>query len=241
MTRGLGEKQRKDRLLTTSKIASYLSVTPFTYEQLQKESKIQRKRLREGLDEMVRKRIVFKHRFSIRKDHNIEYNSMYYLLNWSNNESKQLVQYYFDNPSIENNASRALKKQGNREDKNFVRDKSDQLNTLMKRESVSDIISEEDYQEYIASLAQIQKDFVFKAVEKQVRLNYHEPTDVDVRQASELVDVALNKGYSFLDALIRLSADKIGGAGAGIYRFTKLWEVMEKKGLIRKYANEIPW
>ena len=42
MTRGLGERQRKERLLTTSKIASYLAVAPFTYEQLQRESKIQR-------------------------------------------------------------------------------------------------------------------------------------------------------------------------------------------------------
>jgi hypothetical protein len=106
LTRGLGERQRRDRLLTTSKIASYLAVRPFTYQELQRESKIQRKRLRDGLDELVLRKLVMRHKFSMRNDPNLEHNSIYYLLNWSKDESKQLVHYYYDNiPSAINKDS----------------------------------------------------------------------------------------------------------------------------------------
>jgi hypothetical protein len=41
-----------------------------------------------------------------------------------------------------------------------------------------------------------------------------------------------------LDALIKSSADeKI--EGAGIYRYSTLWEIIKKTGLIDKYKNEI--
>src|ERR671932_138183 len=101
MTRGLGERQRKDKLLTTSKIASYLAIRPYTYQALQRESKIHRRRLRDGLDDLVMRKLVIRHKFS-RKDPNLEHNAIYYLLNWSKTESKHLVDHYYSNLTTEN-------------------------------------------------------------------------------------------------------------------------------------------
>jgi hypothetical protein len=113
--RGLGERQRKERLLTDSKIAGFLSICPFTYEQLWRVSRIQRKTLRNRLDYFTRSSIVIKHRYSIPNeyryygymyDYSIPYRpplfgGNYYLLNLFNSTHyiEQLSSYNDDNSS----------------------------------------------------------------------------------------------------------------------------------------------
>ena len=102
--RGLGSKQKEQKLLTQAKVASFLSVSPFTYEQLSKITGIQRKILRNRLDELTAKKFVIKHDYEIPydriyygsvMDHPSQYNKLllktYYLLNCSNPESSNLI------------------------------------------------------------------------------------------------------------------------------------------------------
>ena len=232
MTRGLGERQRKDRLLTTSKIASYLAVRPFTYQELQRESKIQRKRLRDGLDELVMRKIVIRHKFSI-NDPNLERNSIYYLLSWSKTGSKQLVKYYYNNSST-NNKDAML----NNKDEKPVHNGIDQLNAVAKK--VEELtMSDEEWRQFCSLLRQGIRKCELRGVKEQIKLNDDEPSELDIRFTLKAVNYfALSKGYSFLDVLVKLSADeKI--EGIGIYTFTTLWEIMEKTGLLDKYKNEI--
>jgi hypothetical protein len=234
MTRGLGKRQIKDRLLTTSKIASYLAIRPFTYQELQKQSKIRRESLRVGLDDLVTRKIVIKHKFSVPNDPNIEHNRIYYLLNWSKTKTKQLVNHYYDNSLVNNNYT-VIERQAHREHKESVQ--TSQIDDILRKKRES-IISDEAYRELFASLRRAMRRIELDTVKKQRKLNYSEPSESDIRLTLEVVNLALNKKYSFLDALIKSSADeKIGGAG--IYRYSTLWEIMEKTGLLDKYKNEI--
>lgn len=238
MTRGLGERQRKDRLLTTSKIASYLAVRPFTYQELQKESKIQRKRLRDGLDELITHKTVIKHRFSISNDPNLEHNSIYYLLNWSKTESKQLVNHYYNNSnSSANNKDTILTNKDGKSVHNRTDQPSiiDQLNVIAKK--LESTTSHKEFRQLLSLVSLIRRNAEMYAVKEGMYLYDEEIPGVD--WALKLVNFfLLNKAYSFLDTLIKSSADeKI--EGLGIYRYSTLWEIMEKTGLLDKYKNEI--
>ena len=238
MTRGLGERQRKDRLLTTSKIASYLAVRPFTYQELQKESKIQRKRLRDGLDELITHKTVIKHRFYISNDPNLEHNSIYYLLNWSKTESKQLVNHYYNNSnSSANNKDTILTNKDGKSVHNRTDQPSiiDQLNVIAKK--LESTTSHKEFRQLLSLVSLIRRNAEMYAVKEGMYLYDEEIPGVD--WALKLVNFfLLNKAYSFLDTLIKSSADaKI--EGLGIYRYSTLWEIMEKTGLLDKYKNEI--
>lgn len=63
--RGLGLKQKEKRRVTEAKIVSFLSVSPFTYEQLRNISKIHRNILKLRLDQLSNNGIIMKHRYSI--------------------------------------------------------------------------------------------------------------------------------------------------------------------------------
>ena len=56
--------------------------------------------------ELVLRKLAIKHKFSMHNDSNLEHNNIYYLLNWSKDECKQLVHNYYDNiPSAINKDS----------------------------------------------------------------------------------------------------------------------------------------
>jgi hypothetical protein len=86
-------------------------VTPFTYHKLWKVSRIHRNTLRDRLDFLVAQGIVIKHKYSIPNNYHYHgcsmykypdldmlpfYNHIYYLLNCSKPESKQLVSHYLN-------------------------------------------------------------------------------------------------------------------------------------------------
>jgi DNA-binding HxlR family transcriptional regulator len=63
--RGLGERQYKERLMTKYKIVSLLDVSPFTFEQLWRISRIQRNVLRKNLNSLVEEETILVHNYSI--------------------------------------------------------------------------------------------------------------------------------------------------------------------------------
>jgi hypothetical protein len=105
--RGLGEKQKGEKIKTYSRILSLLEIAPFTYEQLQKISGIHRNTLRKSFNELILEDIIIEHtyRFEYTPKQRREYKQIplttttlnkhkYYLLNYNNNKK---ITYYLDN------------------------------------------------------------------------------------------------------------------------------------------------
>lgn len=101
MTRGLGEKQKNGRMLISYRIIYALYVKPYTYQQLWKVTKIHRNTLRQRLDQLVNDRIILKHRYNFPNDREKYYTRRdFYLLNWANKQSKEMVDYVFGNKQM---------------------------------------------------------------------------------------------------------------------------------------------
>jgi hypothetical protein len=96
--RGLGEKQRLDSYMTSSKVVFYLAKQPFTYYQLRRMTKIHGDVLRRRLNDLDSKGIIIKFKYTLgpmnRKTNPNAYKYDYYLLNWSNMKSKDYFDYY---------------------------------------------------------------------------------------------------------------------------------------------------
>jgi hypothetical protein len=236
MTRGLGERQRKDKLLTTSKIASYLAIRPYTYQALQRESKIHRRRLRDGLDDLVMRKLVIRHKFS-RKDPNLEHNAIYYLLNWSKTESKHLVDHYYSNLTTENINDAILRDKMGRN--KATEEYFEKMDFLSNEELQLSSLSDKELLQNMSSLALEMRKIDLTAAKRQLKLNEPEPSELSMRFTLKAADYYISrKGYSLLDFLVKLSADeKIEGIGINNYR--KLWEITEKTGLLDKHKSEI--
>jgi hypothetical protein len=118
LPRGLGEYQKELSYLTTLKICAILSIKYFTYQDLQRESKIQRKILKCKLEKLHKQRIINKYYKTYSSQYNI--NSEYvfvssdnkyhntisyptrisrygtvYILNYNNTESINFVKEYY--------------------------------------------------------------------------------------------------------------------------------------------------
>ena len=102
--RGLGEKQKEQKLMTSSRIISLLEIAPFTYEQLQKISDIHRNTLRKSLDCLILEDIIIEHkyRFEYSSNQRREYKQLpltaltlnkhnYYLLDYKNNKKLNII------------------------------------------------------------------------------------------------------------------------------------------------------
>src|SRR5919197_5431940 len=99
MTRGLGERQKNERMLTNYKIIGALYVQPYTYQQLWIATKIQRNTLKLRLDQLVKDNIIIKHHHAFRP-RVLKGSRDFYLLNWANKQSKEIVSSIFDDPLI---------------------------------------------------------------------------------------------------------------------------------------------
>jgi DNA-binding Lrp family transcriptional regulator len=87
-------------MLTSYKIVGALYVQPYTYEQLWRATKIQRNTLRLMLDQLVKDNIIIKHRHAFRPRVLNGRSRNFYLLNWANKQSKEIVSSIFDDPLI---------------------------------------------------------------------------------------------------------------------------------------------
>lgn len=115
--RGLGDRQEKERKMTSGKIVSLLEVSPFTFEQLWRVSRIHRNTLKKRLECLVNVGVVFTHKFSIPYTEEFYgymykypvanpytpplYGHTYYLLNCSSEASKGLTNFYYNNKAKE--------------------------------------------------------------------------------------------------------------------------------------------
>lgn len=99
ITRGLGKRQKNERMLTNYKIIGALYVQPYSYEQLRKATKIQRNTLRLMLDQLVKHNIIIKHNHAFRS-RALKGSRDFYLLNWANKQSKEIVSSIFDDPLL---------------------------------------------------------------------------------------------------------------------------------------------
>jgi hypothetical protein len=187
------------------------------------------------------RKLVIRHKFS-KKDPNLERNTVYYLLNWSKTESKQLVNHYYDNLSPEDINDVLLNSQPKTADqineKLAVQNNIDALGELLVSPS-SAYMSPKAHRQILSSLGLIIRKCELESVKRQLKSNYVEPSETDIHSTLEAVNYFISRrGYSFLDFLVKLSADeKI--EGLGIYNYSKLWRIMEKTGLFDKYKNEI--
>jgi hypothetical protein len=112
------------------------------------------------------------------------------------------------------------------------------------KENILDLestMSDKEWFQLASSYGQVIRTIELRCVKEQIKikLNYDERSEEDIRFTSKVVNFALSKGYPFLDAIIKFSADEKIGGGVIIYRYSTLWEIMEKTGLLDKYKNEI--
>ena len=93
MTCGLGKNQKKERRHTNYRIIYVLYWKPHTYEQLCEATKIHRNTLRLRLDQLVKDNIIIKHYYSFPNYGEKYYTrrGFYYLLNWAEKQSREMV------------------------------------------------------------------------------------------------------------------------------------------------------
>jgi hypothetical protein len=99
MTRGLGFDQMRKRLFTNYRIILALYEHPCTYEQLWRETGIQRNILRLRLDQLIKDNIIIKHHHPLRYKlfkSPINTERDFYLLNWAEKRSKEMMYYCFN-------------------------------------------------------------------------------------------------------------------------------------------------
>jgi DNA-binding Lrp family transcriptional regulator len=98
MTRGLGEMQKNERMLTNYKIIAALYIQPYTYQQLWIETKIHRNTLRQRLDQLVKDGIIIKQHYNFP-------NRDFYLLNWAKKQSREIIGCVFGNKHLKGSIS----------------------------------------------------------------------------------------------------------------------------------------
>jgi hypothetical protein len=105
MVQGLGKHQREQRLKTESKIAAFLNLQEFGFNELQELTGTRRDSLRVVIDSLVDRNIVNKHviknntSVQIQPQVNKVRRGTYYKLNSDNQEAKHLIDiYYNDRP-----------------------------------------------------------------------------------------------------------------------------------------------
>ncbi|HET7285436.1 MAG TPA: hypothetical protein VFI70_12200 [Nitrososphaeraceae archaeon] len=250
MTRGLGQKQQKARLLTNAKIAAYLAIQPFIYQRLQEESRIQKQVLQHRLAELVTQGVVIKHKFSVKNDPNIKYGSRYYLLNWSNSEARKIVEYWFSSDNNGKEKKSAL--EGWYKGDNMLRlmppeakAELQEEEAFSKPESLLDVydtfnaidqktLSDKEHKKWhlVLSLANREEDLIRVRMKQQ---NHEEELSENLKALLKQIDSCLNiRGYTLLDVMIKFSVDD---SMPLLYRYTTIWEVTEKIGLVEKYTK----
>jgi hypothetical protein len=102
ITRGLGEKQKNERIVTNYRIIEALYVKPYTYQQLWRATKIQRNTLKLRLDQLVNDdKIVLKHHYAF-PNYRGKYTSRdFYLLNWAKRQSREMADRVFGSQMLD--------------------------------------------------------------------------------------------------------------------------------------------
>lgn len=228
--RGLGLKQKYERLNTEAKIVSFLRISPLTYEQLQKISGIHRNTLKLRLDQLSSKGIILKHRYSIPSEwkycgyvyrYPVKYrpplfNHIYYLLNLFNTKQiQELVSHYLIRREEEWEADLLTGKIGIRDQPSFslAVPVLKQLNKLLvARISDKQHFSPAELQEMhkksvkmIIYLYRWHREYDLSAVKNRVYIQGIPLQEDDNKQLKKIIDFFTNKDFSLQDILVRCS------------------------------------
>lgn len=169
MVQGLGKQQSEAKKFTESKIVAFLSVQPFIFEDLFKSSKIRRNTLRQRLNSLVNRKIVIRHQYSMPYNHDCygylyhpfritpyaKYKKYYYLLDWSNTNSKDLLNFYYDKSDIfeKDNESKRIKEKNENDSDKIIRLRNEEKQIIEKI-----IESENNRQQKIAELNKLREE-----------------------------------------------------------------------------------
>ena len=207
--RGLGEKQKKEKTKTYSRILGLLEITPFTYEQLQNISTIHRNTLRKSLDELILEEIIIEHkyRFEYNSKQRREYKQLplttttlnkhnYYLLDYRNNKK---IKYYLDN--YYNNNIKLTKEQSKIYD--YIRKINLNKRVIPYKIKVKEI----DEVKKKNKLNEKQRKKQIDLVKKKIRPELDFINSLDLNYWKMLQNIVKNQSNSFLDIIIRFSID----------------------------------
>ena len=218
--------------VTEARIASFLNVSPFTYEQLQNISRIHRNTLKLRLEQLSRKGIIIRHRYSIPYKskyygymyrHSIKYrtplfNHIYYLLNLSKTKQiKDLVSSYLirNEEQMEEDY-----KAGRIEIQNLPLFQSPRSllkqSLLTSAEGISNRTyfspseEKEDYRksaEIVINLFRQLREWDLSAVKNRVFIPGCPFREKDIEVLNKIINFFTNRGFSLLDVLVRCSIE----------------------------------
>jgi hypothetical protein len=235
--RGLGKQQFEQIKFTESRLVAILGVRPHTYEELRKITRIQRNILRVRLNNLISKKILFKHKYKIQyTQQSCVYgdlygissnlpikNGDYYLLNWSNSLTKEFTDYYYElDPKKLSGVYRVSQVE--------KYDQSIQFPPLPD--------GEEPNNNYANTLMKmVSNDFAFTKAKlllvlDRIRSNQkiHEE---DISHISQSIGFFLNHSISLHDILIRCSCYPVADSKNKLYvpsiSYMQLWNIIEDK------------
>jgi hypothetical protein len=110
ITRGLGERQRKESIFTKQRIVGQLYTQPYTYQHLWRATKIHKNAFTSRLDELVKDNIVIKHHYTFPNYRGKYTGRNFYLLNWAKKQSKEIVSFIFDKEITRDDSISVMKK-----------------------------------------------------------------------------------------------------------------------------------
>jgi chromosome segregation and condensation protein ScpB len=231
--RGLGEKQRLDSYMTSSKIVFYLAKQPFTYYQLRRITKIHGDVLRRRLNDLDSKGIIIKFKYTLgpmnRNTNPNVYRYDYYLLNWSNMKSKDYFDYY-SSYSLECIKTKQEEEEEERKFKELEQMKNKPLEKMENE-------TENEYKERKLEIEQLRNKYDILIKEKVGDIVNRENAEIEklIEDAVEIGSDCAKVGHSPLNFFIGLKVNGIFDRRENYYKM--IWEAMKKAGLLDQYAQ----
>jgi hypothetical protein len=205
MPKGHSDNLLKVRELTNAKITAALSIGPLRYNQLQDQTRIQRKRLKDRLRELIFQDIIYEHKFSIKDDASIEHNATYYLLNWNSSKARDLVNYWFDSadPSFSN-----LEKIQNSKFADMILERTDMQNKIlmMDKSKLSKIEFKKQFDIYAKNARMLELMLICDCKIKVQHSLYTRAFLFDDKIIKVIINY-LSSGYTLKDMFIKMCVD----------------------------------
>jgi chromosome segregation and condensation protein ScpB len=231
--RGLGEKQRLDSYMTSSKIVFYLAKQPFTYYQLRRITKIHGDVLRRRLNDLDSKGIIIKFKCTLepmnRKTSPNVYRYDYYLLNWSNMKSQDYFDYY------SNYSPECVKTKYEEEEEERKFNELEQTKNKPIEKMGNEI--ENEYKERKLKIEQLRNKYEILIKEKVGDIVNRQNEEIEKlkKDAVEIGSDCAKVGHSPLNFFIGLKVNGIFDRRENYYKM--IWEAMKKAGLLDQYAQ----